>query len=40
MEEWNQIKDGPLTLTDDEITRCKNYFIEANYEELEDIPTN
>ena len=38
MEEWNQIKDGPLTLTDYQITRCKNYFIEANYEELEDDP--
>ena len=38
MQEWNQIKDGPLTLTEDEITRCKNYFLEANYEELEDHP--
>ena len=23
VQEWNQIKDGPLTLTEDEITRCK-----------------
>jgi len=38
LQEWNQIKDGPLTLTEDEITRCKNYFLEANYEELEDHP--
>ena len=38
VQEWNQIKDGPLTLTDDEITRCKNYFLEANYEELENHP--
>ena len=38
VQEWNQIKDGPLTLTEDEITRCKNYFLEANYEELEDHP--
>jgi len=39
MEEWNQIKDGPLTLTEEEITRCKNYFLEANYEVLEDTPS-
>ena len=39
VQEWNQIKDGPLTLTEDEITRCKNYFLEANYEELENHPT-
>ena len=38
VQEWNQIKDGPLTLTEDEITRCKNYFLEANYEDLEDHP--
>ena len=25
-KEWLALKDGPLTLTDDEIQRCKGYF--------------
>ena len=31
LQEWLQIKDGPLTLTDKEISRCKSYFIAPPY---------
>lgn len=37
--EWLALKDGPLTLTDAEILRCKQYFQEPKYKELaEDSP--
>ena len=38
MREWMQIKNGPLTVTEQEIRRCKNYFIDPSYEELLDAP--
>lgn len=31
-QEWLAIKDGPLTLTDEEITRCKQYFQAPAYQ--------
>ncbi len=38
-QEWLALKDGPLTLTDAEILRCKQYFQEPKYKELaEDSP--
>ena len=30
-QEWLKIKDGPLTLTEQEIERCKNYFVDPPY---------
>jgi len=30
-QEWLKIKDGPLTLTGQEIERCKNYFVDPPY---------
>lgn len=38
LTEWERIKDGPLTLTTDEIDRCKSYFVDPAYEELTDTP--
>jgi sulfite reductase (NADPH) hemoprotein beta-component len=32
--EWEKIKDGPMTLTDEEIERCQGYFVDPNYKEL------
>lgn len=38
-QEWLALKDGPLTLTDAEVLRCKQYFQEPKYKELaEDSP--
>ncbi|MCG8415852.1 MAG: nitrite/sulfite reductase [Pseudomonadales bacterium] len=37
--EWEQIKDGPQTLTDEEINRCKSFFTDPAYESLENVPT-
>ncbi len=31
IEEWQRIKDGPQTLTEKEIERCKSFFIEPSY---------
>jgi len=36
--EWERIKDGPQTLTDEEIARCKSYFVDPAYEVLTDAP--
>lgn len=33
--EWLTLKDGPTTLTDEEITRAKSFFTEPNYPQLE-----
>ena len=35
-EEWERIKDGPMTLTDEEIERCKGFFTSPDYRELAD----
>ena len=37
-KEWQKIKNGPSTLTEQEIDRCKSYFIAPCYEELADNP--
>ena len=34
-EEWQQIKDGPATLTDTEINRVKGFFTEPNYQAVD-----
>lgn len=34
--EWLAVKDGPLTLTDAEVQRCKQYFQPPAYKELPD----
>ena len=36
--EWEYLKDGPQTLTEAEIDRCKAYFIDPDYAELTDTP--
>jgi sulfite reductase (NADPH) hemoprotein beta-component len=36
--EWQRIKDGPQTLTEDEIQRCKSFFTDPDYKGLEDQP--
>ncbi|MEM1113402.1 MAG: nitrite/sulfite reductase [Pseudomonadota bacterium] len=33
--EWAALKDGPTTLTDDEVTRAKSYFTRPSYRELD-----
>ena len=38
MREWEQIKNGPLTITEQEIRRCKDYFIDPTYEKILDTP--
>lgn len=38
-EEWALIKDSSLTLTDEEINRCQNFFDAPNYQELDNSPT-
>ena len=35
-QEWLALKDGPLTLTQEEIDRCKSYFKEPSYKVLPD----
>ena len=37
-QEWLKIKDGPLTLTGQEIERCKNYFVDPPYVSKENNP--
>ena len=37
-QEWLKIKDGPLTLTEQEIERCKNYFVDPPYVSKENNP--
>lgn len=32
-EEWNLIKDGPSTLTEQEVQRCKSFFTSPDYED-------
>jgi sulfite reductase (NADPH) hemoprotein beta-component len=34
--EWQVIKDGPATLTQAEIDRCKSFFTKPNYRELDE----
>lgn len=36
--EWGRIKDGPQTLTEEEIKRCKAYFVDPVYESMQDNP--
>ena len=38
--EWLAVKDGPLTLTEDEVQRCKQYFLPPAYQELQDNPAS
>jgi sulfite reductase (NADPH) hemoprotein beta-component len=38
MDEWSVIKDSQLTLTDEEISRCKAYFVDPPYAALDDRP--
>ena len=33
-EEWQHLKDGPITVTNEEIARLKSFFTEPAYEEL------
>ncbi|MEE4190419.1 MAG: nitrite/sulfite reductase, partial [Halieaceae bacterium] len=33
-QEWEALKDGPTTLTQDEIERAKSYFTEPDYQDL------
>ncbi len=40
MQEWELIKNSALLLTDDEITRCKSFFTDPNYESLADTPAS
>ncbi|MDX1490063.1 MAG: nitrite/sulfite reductase [Pseudohongiellaceae bacterium] len=37
-QEWAELKDGPLTLTDEEIQRCKSYFQDPAYKDLDPEP--
>ena len=34
-QEWAQLKDGPTTLTDEEIARAKSFFIAPTYPEID-----
>lgn len=36
--EWQGIKDGPQTLTEEEINRCKHYFVDPDYSSLSNDP--
>ena len=38
IEEWQRIKDGPQTLTEKEIERCKSFFTEPSYTATQDNP--
>jgi sulfite reductase (NADPH) hemoprotein beta-component len=40
MQEWELIKNSALLLTDDEISRCKSFFTDPNYESLADTPAS
>ena len=40
MHEWALIKDSSLTLTDEEITRCKGFFTDPPYADLENDPAD
>src|SRR5690554_2030064 len=33
--EWELVKDGPTTLTQDEIERCRSYFTDPDYRDLD-----
>ena len=35
LKEWERIKDGAMTLTDEEIARCKAFFPDPDYENLQ-----
>ena len=37
-QEWKKLKDGALTLTDDEIKRCGSYFVDPSYLARENNP--
>ena len=36
--EWERIKDGPQTLSEEEIERCKSFFVDPSYLDIEDNP--
>lgn len=38
LEEWQRIKEGVQTLTDEEIQRCKSFFTKPSYLEKQDSP--
>lgn len=38
MKEWLAIKDGPQTLTEEEVARCKSFFTQPAYEQLDNNP--
>lgn len=38
MQEWSQIRDGPQTLTEEEIDHCKSFFVDPFYMEKDDAP--
>ena len=38
MKEWSQIRDGAQTLTEEEINRCKSFFVDPIYMKKEDAP--
>jgi sulfite reductase (NADPH) hemoprotein beta-component len=38
MQEWSQIRDGPQTLTEEEIAHCKSFFVDPFYTEKDDAP--
>ena len=38
LEEWQRIKEGAQTLTDEEIQRCKSFFTKPSYLEKQDSP--
>ena len=38
LEEWQRIKEGAQTLTEEEIQRCKSFFTEPSYLEKQDSP--
>lgn len=39
LNEWQSLKDGPQTLTEAEIKRCKSFFVEPEYKNLENSPS-
>lgn len=39
-EEWQRIKDGPMTLTQEELARVSEYYLPPAYESLENDPKN
>jgi len=36
MKEWGHIKDGAITLTEEEIQRCQGFFTDPAYEQIQD----